>query len=112
MCNSDWAVKAGLGGTFYQALDHVILRGLIVWRFSKAHRAQFVRAFRHLTEEQRSEVFPGQRERWRVQRVVEALENFPTQTVRSMAQLIGMSKTRVYETLRDAFFKLEEYGYD
>lgn len=58
------------------------------------------------------EVFPSHRERWRIQKVVGALEMYPTQTIRGMAQLIGMSKTRVYETLRDAFSKLEDYGYD
>lgn len=76
------------------------------WRFSKAHRAQFIQAYRRLTDEQCMEVFPSHRERWRVRTVVEALETYPTQTIRGVAQLIGMSKTRVYETLRDAFSKL------
>ncbi|XP_075536868.1 uncharacterized protein LOC142571985 isoform X1 [Dermacentor variabilis] len=83
-----------------------------VWRFSKAHRSQFIQAYRRLTDEQCMEVFPSHRERWRIQKVVGALETYPTQTIRGMAQLIGMSKTRVYETLRDAFSKLEDYGYD
>ncbi|XP_075536869.1 uncharacterized protein LOC142571985 isoform X2 [Dermacentor variabilis] len=83
-----------------------------MWRFSKAHRSQFIQAYRRLTDEQCMEVFPSHRERWRIQKVVGALETYPTQTIRGMAQLIGMSKTRVYETLRDAFSKLEDYGYD
>ncbi|XP_070387902.1 uncharacterized protein [Dermacentor albipictus] len=83
-----------------------------MWRFSKAHRSQFIQAYRRLTDEQCMEVFPSHRERWRIQKVVGALEMYPTQTIRGMAQLIGMSKTRVYETLRDAFSKLEDYGYD
>ncbi|KAH9369866.1 hypothetical protein HPB48_013871 [Haemaphysalis longicornis] len=71
------------------------------WRFSKEHRGQFVRAYRQLSVEQCLELFPNERERWRVHRVVEALEVYPTQSIRGVAKLIGMSKTRVYETLRD-----------
>uniref|UniRef100_A0A6M2CMC5 Uncharacterized protein n=1 Tax=Rhipicephalus microplus TaxID=6941 RepID=A0A6M2CMC5_RHIMP len=83
--------------------------GCLAWRFSKVHRAQFIQAFRRLTDEECVEVFPSHRERWRVRTVVGALEAYPTQTIRGMARLIGMSKTRVYETLRDAFSKLENY---
>ncbi|XP_077556349.1 uncharacterized protein LOC144170431 [Haemaphysalis longicornis] len=79
----------------------------VAWRFSKEHRGQFVRAYRQLSVEQCLELFPNERERWRVHRVVEALEVYPTQSIRGVAKLIGMSKTRVYETLRDACAKLE-----
>ncbi|EEC15225.1 hypothetical protein IscW_ISCW021607 [Ixodes scapularis] len=82
---------------------------LAVWRFSKQHRSHLVRAFRQLSHDERCQAFPSHRERWRVHRVVEALEQYPTQTVRGMAKLIGMSKTRVYETLRDAFSRLEDF---
>lgn len=87
----------------------VALASNAVWRFSKQHRAQFLRSFRQLSLEQRCLIFPSHKERWRIHRVVEALEMYPTQTVRGMAKLIGMSKTRVYETLRDASSKLLEF---